>query len=58
MTSASKRRAGLQFILQTSAFIFVFMAVAALHSVAGQSRVKTRARGSICGNPLLRARQV
>ena len=53
MTSASKRRAGLQFTLQTSAFILVFMAVGALHSVAGQSHVKTRARGSICGNPLV-----
>ena len=53
MTSASKGRAGLQFILHASTFILVFVAVGALHPVAGQSRVKTRARGAICGNPLV-----
>jgi hypothetical protein len=53
MTSASKVRAGLQFILHTSAFILVFTGLGAWHSVAGQSHVKTRARGSICGNPMV-----
>jgi hypothetical protein len=53
MTSASKGRAGLQFIIHTFAFILVFMAVSRLDSVVGQSHVKTRARGSICGNPLV-----
>jgi hypothetical protein len=53
MTSASKSRVGFPFILHASAFILVFIAVSGLDSVAGQSHVKTRARGSICGNPLV-----
>src|SRR6476660_5179079 len=53
MTSASKVRAGLQFILHASTFILVFVAVGALHTVSSQSHVKTRARGSVCGNPLV-----
>jgi hypothetical protein len=53
MRSASKVRAGLQIIVYSSAFILVFMAVGALHLVSGQSHVKNRARGSICGNPLV-----
>jgi hypothetical protein len=53
MTSVSKGRADLQFILHTCAFILVFMTLSTLDSVAGQSHVKTRARGSICGNPMV-----
>ena len=53
MTSASKGRTAPPFMLQASAFIIVFIAVSGLDSVAGQSHVKTRARGSICGNPLV-----
>jgi len=53
MTPASKSRAGFPFVLHASAFILVLMSVSTLNSVAGQSHVKTRARGSICGNPLV-----
>lgn len=51
--TVSKTHAGFPFILHASAFILVFIAVTTLDSVAGQSHVKTRPRGSICGNPLL-----
>ena len=53
MTSASKGRSGFPFVLHASAVILVLMAVGTLNSVAGQSHVKTRTRGSICGNPLV-----
>ena len=51
MTSASKDRAGFPFILHAFSVILAFIAVGALDLVAGQSHVKTRARGSVCGNP-------
>jgi hypothetical protein len=44
-------RSGFRFIVHTSALILVIVAATASDSVSGQSHVKTRARGSICGNP-------
>ena len=51
MTSARQGRAGFHSILLTSALVLVFISAGALLSITGQSHVKTRARGSICGNP-------
>jgi hypothetical protein len=46
-------RPGSSFILHNSAFILVFIGLAAFHPVDAQSHGKARARGAICGNPMV-----
>ena len=53
MTAASRGRAGFPVVLHASALILLLLAASTWNSVAGQSHVKTRTRGSVCGNPLI-----